>query len=146
MAVRDPDLLIDRNLSIPISELRFAYVRSSGPGGQNVNKVNSQVQLAWRVADCQSLPADVLERLIAAQQGRISKAGYLRIHSDRFRDREKNRQDCLDRLKDLIAQVAQPPRPRRKTKVPRRIIEARLKNKQQRSDVKQSRRRPRLDD
>ncbi len=146
MAVRESDLLIDERLSIPMSELRFRYVRSSGPGGQNVNKVNSQVQLAWRVADCQSLPADVLERLVNAQQGRISKAGYLRIHCDQFRDREKNRQECLDRLKGLISAVAKAPRTRRKTKVPRRMIESRLRNKQQRSEVKQTRRRPKLDD
>ncbi|WP_092051502.1 alternative ribosome rescue aminoacyl-tRNA hydrolase ArfB [Planctomicrobium piriforme] len=140
------NLVISEQLSIPMSELRFAYVRSSGPGGQNVNKVNSQVQLAWKVAECQSLPADVLERLQAAQQGRISKAGFLRIHSDEYRDREKNREACLDRLRGMIAEVAKPPKKRRKTRVPKGVVEGRLREKLQRAQVKQTRRRPRLDD
>jgi ribosome-associated protein len=146
MTSREPTLQISAALSIPISEFRFTYVRSSGPGGQNVNKVNSQAQLTWAVLECQSLPADVLERLKQAQRNRISKAGLFRIESDRHRDREKNRQDCLDRLSRMIIAVEKPPRIRRKTRIPRGVIESRLRGKLQRSQVKQARRRPRLDD
>ncbi len=146
MSSREPNLFITNALTIPMSELRFAYVRSSGPGGQNVNKVSSQVQLAWPVAENRTLPADLLERLQVAQRGRISKAGLLRIDSDRTRDREKNREDCLNRLRDMIVEVEKPPKKRRKTKTPRGVIEARLRGKHQRAEVKQARRKPRMDD
>lgn len=143
MAVDESHLVISEEVAVPLSELRLTYVRSSGPGGQNVNKVSSQVQLAWDVNNCQSLPADVLERLKTAQRGRISKAGMLRINCQRFRDRERNREDCLDRLREMIVQVLHPPRKRRRTAVPRGARERRLQEKQQRSDVKRSRQRPR---
>ncbi len=146
MASRDPYLQIVEGIQIPLSEVAFTYVRSSGPGGQNVNKVNSQVQLSWKVHESQALPDDVRERLVAAQQGRISKAGNLRIHGDRYRDREKNREDCLNRLREMVTEVLRPPKKRKKTRIPRGIVENRLKNKQKRAEVKQTRRRPRLDD
>lgn len=146
MTSSEPNLQITPALAVPLSELQFQYVKSSGPGGQNVNKVNSQVQLSWDLTACESLPEDVLERLKAAEQGRITKAGILRMDCQRFRDREKNRQDCLDRLRKIIVDVLEPPKKRRKTRVPRRAKERRLKNKQQRSDVKRTRRPPRLDD
>lgn len=129
-----------------MTEFRFSYVRSSGPGGQNVNKVNSQVQLKWDLNECQSLSEDVLARLREAEKGRLTKEGVLRMDCQRFRDREKNLQDCLDRIRILILGVAKPPRKRKKTKIPRGVVENRLRNKQQRSVVKDSRRRPRLDD
>jgi ribosome-associated protein len=146
MSERTLKLQINDTLSIPIAEFQFAYVRSSGPGGQNVNKVNSQVQLAWDVEASSALPEDVRQRLVQTQRGRISKAGLLRIDCEEFRTRERNRDACLERLRDIIRQAAIPPKKRRKTRVPKRVIEGRLRDKQERSEVKQARRRPRLDD
>lgn len=146
MAESESHLVINDELAVPLSELQMHYVRSSGPGGQNVNKVSSQVQLSWDLGACESLPADVLERLRTSERGRITKAGVLRLDCQRFRDREKNRRDCLDRLREMIVQNLKPPKKRRKTRVPRRVVEKRLQAKQQRSEVKRTRRRPRLDD
>jgi ribosome-associated protein len=129
-----------------MAEFQFAYVRSSGPGGQNVNKVNSQEQLAWDVEATSALPEDVRQRLVQTQRGRISKAGLLRIDCEEFRTRERNRDACLERLREIIRQAAIPPKKRRKTRIPKRVIEGRLRDKQERSEVKQARRRPRLDD
>lgn len=139
-------LVIDENVSIPLEEFRFSYVRSSGPGGQNVNKVNSQAQLSWRVGECTALSPEVLERLKLAQKGRISRAGLLRVDSQRYRDRERNRQDCLERVRGMVTAALTPPTVRKKTKVPRGVNQNRLRNKQHRSQTKQSRQSPRHDD
>lgn len=139
-------LFVSESISIPLSEFRFSYVRSSGPGGQNVNKVNSQAQLAWNLNRCESLPEDVLTRLKEAEKGRLTKAGVLRMDCQRYRDREKNKLDCLERIKKMILNVARPPRQRRKTRIPKGVVERRLRDKQQRAEVKIARRRPRQDD
>jgi len=146
MTERPTHLSISESVSIPLSEFRFSYVRSSGPGGQNVNKVNSQVQLTWNLQDCTSLPEDVLGRLREAEKGRLTKTGCLRIDCQRFRDREKNRDDCLSRVRTMVLKVLRPPKKRRKTRIPRGAIERRLHDKQQRSGTKTARRTPRLDD
>ncbi|WP_437230541.1 alternative ribosome rescue aminoacyl-tRNA hydrolase ArfB [Planctomicrobium sp. SH661] len=143
---RPTHLIVSDSLSIPMSEFHFSYVRSSGPGGQNVNKVNSQVQLAWNLNECQSLPEDVLARLRESEKGRMTKTGVLRMDCQRYRDREKNREDCLEKVRNMVLDVASPPKKRRKSRIPRGAVERRLRSKQQRSGVKDSRRRPRLDD
>jgi ribosome-associated protein len=146
MADADSYLEITEELRIPLTEFDFAYVRSSGPGGQNVNKVNSQVQLAWDLTGNTSLPAEALERLKRLQRGRITKAGVLRIAGQRYRDRERNKQDCLERLRTMIVAALEVPKKRRPTRTPRRAKEQRLRQKQARADVKQTRRKPRMDD
>lgn len=146
MTERPTHLSISESISIPLSEFRFSYVRSSGPGGQNVNKVNSQVQLTWNLQDCNSLPEDVLNRLREAEKGRLTTTGRLRMDCQRYRDRERNREDCLERLRIIVLKALSPPRRRKKTRVPKGAIERRLQNKQQRSGTKNSRRPPRLDD
>lgn len=146
MELSETHLVVNGQLAIPLTEFHFAYVRSSGPGGQNVNKVNSQAQLSWNVVDSPSLPPDIRERLQSGQRRRISKAGLLRVDSQRYRDRERNRADCLNRVGMMLVQAAEPPVHRKLTKTPRKVHLNRLKNKQQRSGVKQSRRPPRQDD
>lgn len=146
MIDRPTHLIVNEELRIPMSEFRFSYVRSSGPGGQNVNKVNSQAQLSWNLSRCQSLPEDVLNRLREAEKGRLSQDGILRLDSQRYRDREKNREDCLKRIAAMVLAVARPPKKRKKTKIPRAVHARRLHEKQIRSSVKETRRRPRLDD
>src|SRR5438132_8507227 len=95
-------LEVSASISIPEEELRWRFVRSSGPGGQNVNKVASKAVLHWDVAHTARLAADVKERLRSRNRRRFTSAGVLVIASQRFRDQERNRQDCLEKLCTLV--------------------------------------------
>ena len=112
-------LRVNSRIVIPQSELKFSFVRSSGPGGQNVNKVNSKAQLRWSVVGSQSLPADVRTRLLARYSSRITDRGEIVLTSQRYRDQARNVGDCLTKLREMLAAVAVPPRRRKKTKPPR---------------------------
>lgn len=109
-------LKITPRISIPDSELEFRFVRSSGPGGQAVNKVSSKAQMRWNFASSAALPWDVRQRFREQFQSRLTTLGELVLSSDRNRDRLQNQQDCLDKLRDMILHVAEPPKPRKKTK------------------------------
>lgn len=124
----------------PRSEFYFTYTRSSGPGGQNVNKVNSKAVLHWNVALSPSLPEDVRARLLARYPNRITKEGELQITSDRFRDRGKNEADCLEKLREILASVKTPPKPRKKTKPTRASRRKRLESKRLHGEKKKARR------
>ena len=134
-------LHVNNQISIPENEFRFSYARSPGPGGQNVNKVNTKAILHWSVTETKRLPEGVRRRLMVQQKNRISDNGDLVISSHRFRDQKRNVADCLDKLKTMILAVAQPPRKRKRTKVPRAAKERRLENKRQKSQKKQLRQR-----
>ncbi len=134
-------LEINAQLRIPDDELEWTYVRSGGPGGQNVNKVASKAVLRWNVAASPSLPDDVKSRLRAQQANRITAEGELVLTSQRYRDQERNRQDCLDKLREMIVQAAARPKARRKTKPTRGSQEARLRAKKRRAATKAGRRR-----
>ena len=95
MENEDSYLIVSERLSVPLSEIQFDFVKSSGPGGQNVNKVNSQAQLHWDFAANESLPMEIKERLLKNEGNRINKFGVLRIDCQTSRDREKNRLECL---------------------------------------------------
>lgn len=142
MVSAETHLLVNSEVAIPLSEIHFDFVRSSGPGGQNVNKVSSQAQLHWNLDETETLPAPVKERLQQQQSNRINKAGILRIDCQSTRDREKNRQECLNRLREMIVQALEPPKTRKKSRVPRWVKEKRLQNKKDRSKVKRLRRPP----
>lgn len=135
-------LYINDQLRIPKSELDWTFVRASGPGGQNVNKVASKAVLRWNVANSPSLPAEVKQRLQTQQPGRFTSQGELILQSQRFRDQERNRQDCLEKLRQLVLHAARPPRRRKPTKPTRGSREARLQEKRRRASVKTERRRP----
>ncbi len=135
------DLVINQNLTIPASELRFQYARSSGPGGQNVNKVNTKAILHWAVCETPSLPYAVRNRLIQQCRNRINEQGELVLSGDRYRTQASNRQDCLERLRALILTAATPPRVRKKTRKPRRANEQRLKEKKAHAQKKNQRRK-----
>jgi ribosome-associated protein len=135
-------MLITPQLAIPDSELHWSFVRSGGPGGQNVNKVASKAVLRWDLAANATLPDDVKERLRAQQRGRITTAGELIVSSERFRDQERNRQDCLEKLRQMVRQAAVRPKPRRPTRPSRGAREARLRTKRHRATIKKARRRP----
>lgn len=140
------DLTVTDRIRIPAGELTFTFMRSSGPGGQNVNKVNSKVRLRWPIVASTSLPADVKNRFLTRYRRRITTGGDLLITSQRYRDQAKNVIDCREKLQELIAAVAHPPTPRRKTKPSRAARQRRLNEKHHRASKKQSRRPPRVDE
>jgi ribosome-associated protein len=124
----------------PAPELSFSFSRGGGPGGQNVNKVSSRVTLHWPVTES-SLPSDLKLRFIARYGNRLNRDGVFILHSDSYRDQPRNRQDCLDRLSDMLQAVATPPKVRRPTKIKRSAKEKRLKAKKQTSRKKNWRQR-----
>ena len=127
-------------ISIDESELSESFVRSSGPGGQNVNKLSTAVQLRFDVRHSPSLPNDVAVRLIRIAGRRLTKDGVLVISAQRHRTQERNRADARERLVEMIRQAATPPVPRRPTKPPRASRRERLESKKRRSGIKRLRR------
>jgi ribosome-associated protein len=138
-------LVVTRRIRIPLDEFQVSHARSSGPGGQNVNKVNSKVTIHWPVPGSPSLPDDVRERFVARYRRRINKQGELVIHSQRYRDQERNLGDCLEKIRGLLLEVATPPKPRKATRPSRASKQRRLNEKKSRSQTKQQRRAPPLD-
>ncbi|MDA1050089.1 MAG: alternative ribosome rescue aminoacyl-tRNA hydrolase ArfB [Planctomycetota bacterium] len=132
-------LEVNHRISIPLKQFAFTFARSSGPGGQNVNKVNSKVTLHWDVTTSPSLPADVRVRFLAQYPRRINKSGLLVISSERFRDQGRNVADCTNKLRDLILAVATPPKKRRPTKPTKGSKERRLAGKREKAQKKQER-------
>jgi ribosome-associated protein len=133
---------VNEHIRIPEEEFAWSFVRSGGPGGQNVNKVASKAVLRWPLAASPSLPADVKARLQAQQRNRLTTEGDLLVTSQRYRDQERNRLACLDKLRAFILQATVVPRTRRKTKPSRGAHERRLADKRRRSAAKSSRRAP----
>jgi len=123
-------------ITIDESELSESFVRSSGPGGQNVNKVSSAVQLRFDVRSSPSLPNDVAVRLMRLAGKRLTKDGVIVIIAQQFREQERNRADARERLTDLIREAAVKPVPRRPTKVPRSEKRRRVEGKRHRSNIK----------
>jgi ribosome-associated protein len=131
---------------IPASDLTFAASRSSGPGGQNVNKVASKIELRFDLAGTTALHPAVKARLRALAANRLDADGQLRVVSQKTRDQLQNRQDALDKLAALIRSALVAPKPRRATRPTRGSKRRRLESKQHRSGTKQLRRRVGADD
>ncbi len=129
-------------LQISDDEFTWTYARSGGPGGQNVNKVASKAVLRWNIAASSALPADVKQRLAQQQPRFFTLDGELIIMSQKYRDQERNREDCLEKLREIILQALHVPKARKKTRPSRGAKKRRLHEKKRRSDVKQQRRRP----
>jgi len=140
--VQDPNfalrtmIRITDAIAIDEGELEERFIRASGPGGQNVNKLSSAVQLRFDVRHSPSLPADVRARLERLAGNRLTRAGVLVITAQRHRTQERNRADALERLRDLIRRAAIAPRPRRPTRPTAGARENRLESKKRRSRIK----------
>jgi ribosome-associated protein len=133
-------LPINDVLSIPDDELTFTYARSGGPGGQNVNKVSSKAILRWTMTSSPSVSPAVKERIGRLEKKRVTTEGDLVIASQRFRDQERNREDCLERLREIVLRALIVPKVRRPTKPTKGSKRRRLEEKKRRSETKQGRR------
>lgn len=130
------------HISIPESELEEDFIQASGPGGQNVNKVATAVQLRFDAANSPALPEEVRRRLMSLAGRRLTQAGEIVIEARRFRTRERNREDARERLVALVRKAAQPPKPRRKTRPPLASKRRRLEAKKARGETKRARSKP----
>ncbi len=139
-------LTVTPDIRVPLREFHFTFSRSSGPGGQNVNKLNTKATLRWAVATTKSLPDDVRERFSAKYPRRITSEGDLLVVSQRFRDQGRNVADCLEKLREMLLCVSVAPKPRKRTKPSRGSVKRRLEGKRRRAKTKQLRRRPASED
>ena len=131
---------ITETVFIDEEEIQLDFIRSSGPGGQNVNKAATAVQLRFNVRQSSSLSAGIRDRLKRIAGKKMTADGILVIKARRFRSQDLNRKDAIDRLIKLIRKAAEKPRPRRKTKPSRASRERRLAAKKKRSETKRRRR------
>ena len=122
-------IVLTPRISLPEEEVQIEYIRSSGPGGQNVNKVATAVQLRYDVRRSRSLPEDVRRRLIKLAGRRVNAEGILVLNARRFRTQERNKTDVLARLRDLVARASAAPARRRPTRPTKGSKERRLKKK-----------------
>ncbi len=131
---------ITPSIELKDDEVEMAFIRAPGPGGQNVNKVSSAVQLRFNVSQSPSLPVEVKQRLTRLAGRRLSAEGILTIEARQYRSQERNRQAAVQRLVRLIQQASLPPKPRQKTRPSQAAILRRLDTKRKRSEVKRVRR------
>ncbi len=134
------DLYVNSRLTIPESELTITRARSSGPGGQNVNKVNSKVTLRWSPQQCAVLDSAWRRRLMARFANRINKDGQIVLHSEKFRDQPRNLADVRQKLVDILLDCQAAPKKRIATRPSRASQRRRLDQKKRQSQKKQNRR------
>jgi ribosome-associated protein len=132
-------IVITPSLCIDDRELQFDFIRASGPGGQNVNKVSTSVQLRFDVRNTPALNQDTKDRLMKLAGSRMTEGGILILEAKRHRTQEANRLDAIDRLTDLIRKALEKPKPRRPTRPTHASQERRLAAKRKRSGIKRNR-------
>ncbi len=135
-----PMLTITSHLQIPLEEFVITFARSGGPGGQNVNKVNSKAVLRWAAGRSQALPEAIRQRFLQKFAHRLTNEGELLVTSQRYRDAPQNLRDCLEKLRLMVLAVVQPPKRRRVTHPTRGSVERRLQGKRRQSAAKKNRR------
>lgn len=138
-------LTISETVEIPDEEFEISFARSGGPGGQNVNKVNSKAVLRWNVRATSSIPFGVKNRFLAKFANRLTAEGEILIMSQKFRDQGRNVEDCREKLKEMILEVLIPPTIRRATKPTLGAVQRRTESKRMNSSKKQMRRAPKGD-
>ena len=132
-------LYINPKLSIPETYLTFAFSRSSGPGGQNVNKLNTRVSVSLSLTDCPCLTEFQKQKIAKTLKSRIDKEGILQVTCQEYRSQHANRNAAVQRLAGLIAEALKPAKIRRPTRTPKSAVQRRLKDKKKRSDLKKIR-------
>jgi ribosome-associated protein len=132
-------LEVNDQIRLADEEFEWSYARSGGPGGQNVNKVASKAILTWNPALSSTVPEQVKIRLALLHKRFFTNEGICQITSQKFRDQERNRQDCLEKLRSLLLDAASLPKPRRPTRPTRGSKERRLEAKKHRAERKSSR-------
>ncbi len=137
-------IYISDNIQIDENELVLDFVRSSGPGGQNVNKVSTAVQLRFDINNSKSLPEEIKSRIKELAKNRITESGILIIEAKKFRSQLKNRQEAVARLTSLILKATEVPKKRQPTKVSALQKRKRLEQKKRRSETKQMRQKNQL--
>lgn len=138
-------LVVTEKIRVPLKELQFTYVRSQGPGGQNVNKLNTKAVMRWAVVNNETLPDGVRLRFLERHKHRITNDGDLILTSQRFRDRGRNIEDCLEKLRQLISDVAVAPTKRKSTKPTKGSKRRRRKSKEENAQKKKMRKPPKFD-
>ena len=133
------DLYINPRITISAKYLNVSYSRSSGPGGQHVNKLNTRVSVFLDIQSCPSFSERQKQMLSVALKGRMDNEGVLQVSSQQFRSQIANRNAALKRMAELLACAIKPKRIRKKTRVPKRVVEKRLQDKKCRSKLKKAR-------
>ena len=143
MAIQDIEI---GHLTIPADALVLSYIRASGPGGQNVNKVSTAAQLRFDAANCPAIPTDVFTRLRRVAGQRMTLAGVIVVTAQRFRSQERNREDAIGRLSEMLRAAIHKPKFRRPTRVSKGVKRRRLDSKRRHSNIKSNRGPVRGDD
>ena len=139
-----PDIIvINRSLQIPFYEIKLKSLRSGGPGGQHVNKVETAIQLLFDI-NGSSLPEELKHKILSSKDKRISKEGILVLNCQEFRSQRKNKESAIEKLIDFIRPYTRTRKPRIKTKPTQSAIEKRKRNKTARSKLKSFRKRPEI--
>jgi len=134
-------LYVNEKIKIPMQEINFRFARSSGPGGQKVNKANTKVHLVWSLDLSKSMDLILKDYLSMRLAKHLNDRGEIHIYSDQYRSQDRNKKDCLDKLKQLLSQASKTQKKRKKTKPKAAQKEKRLKEKKRRGEIKSLRKK-----